>query len=345
MSQHWLRKAATQMVAITSHQEETMMKFNRRTLLGLALIAGAALPTAAVAQAPSLKIMAPAAPGGGWDQTARSVGQALTEAGLAQSVQVANVPGAGGTIGIAQFVNNAKGDASQLMASGYVMVGAIITNKSPNSLNQVTPIARLTGEWQAIAVPAASPIKTMAELATMIKADPAKVTWAGGSAGGPDHILAALITKNVGADPSKTNYIAFSGGGESLGALLGGKVTAGINSLSEFMSQVKAGKLRLLAISTPNRLTDVEAPTLKESGINLELSNWRMIVAPPGITAEDRTRLTKMFEDLAKSEPWKKMLAAKGWDDIFLTGPALDEFVKAEQVRTTEVLKDVGLVK
>ncbi|WP_046862635.1 Bug family tripartite tricarboxylate transporter substrate binding protein [Microvirga massiliensis] len=321
------------------------MRFTRRTLVGLAMMAGAALPTAAFAQAQSLKIMAPAAPGGGWDQTARSVGQALTEAGLAKSVQVTNVPGAGGTIGIAQFVNSAKGDPTQLMASGYVMVGAIITNKAPVTLDQVTPIARLTGEWQAIAVPADSPIKTMQELAAQIKADPAKVSWAGGSAGGPDHILAALITKEVGADPSKTNYIAFSGGGESLGAILGGKVTAGINSLGELTSQVKAGKLRLLAVSSPNRLPDIDAPTLKESGISIELSNWRMIVAPPGITAEDKTRLTKMFEDLVKSDPWKTVLKTRGWDDIFLAGPALEEFVKTEQTRTAAVLKDVGLVK
>jgi putative tricarboxylic transport membrane protein len=321
------------------------MRFTRRTLVGLAMMAGAALPTAAYAQAQSLKIMAPAAPGGGWDQTARSVGQALTEAGLAKSVQVTNVPGAGGTIGIAQFVNSAKGDPTQLMASGYVMVGAIITNKAPVTLDQVTPIARLTGEWQAIAVPADSPIKTMQELAAQIKADPAKVSWAGGSAGGPDHILAALITKEVGADPSKTNYIAFSGGGESLGAILGGKVTAGINSLGELTSQVKAGKLRLLAVSSPNRLPDIDAPTLKESGIGIELSNWRMIVAPPGITAEDKARLTKMFEDLVKSDPWKTVLKTRGWDDIFLAGPALEEFVKTEQTRTAAVLKDVGLVK
>jgi putative tricarboxylic transport membrane protein len=321
------------------------MRFTRRTLVGLAMMAGAALPSAAFAQAQSLKIMAPAAPGGGWDQTARSVGQALTETGLAKSVQVTNVPGAGGTIGIAQFVNSAKGDPTQLMASGYVMVGAIITNKAPVTLDQVTPIARLTGEWQAIAVPADSPIKTMQELAAQIKADPAKVSWAGGSAGGPDHILAALITKEVGADPSKTNYIAFSGGGESLGAILGGKVTAGINSLGELTSQVKAGKLRLLAVSSPSRLPDIDAPTLKESGINIELSNWRMIVAPPGITAEDKARLTKMFEDLVKSDAWKTVLKTRGWDDIFLAGPALEEFVKTEQTRTAGVLKDVGLVK
>jgi putative tricarboxylic transport membrane protein len=321
------------------------MKLTRKTLIGFLMLAGAMLPSAALAQAPNLKIMAPAAPGGGWDQTARAVGQALTEAGLAKSVQVTNVPGAGGTIGIAQFVNTAKGDPTQLMASGYVMVGAIITNNSPVTLDQVTPIARLTGEWQAIAVPTQSTIKSMKELGELIKADPGKVSWAGGSAGGPDHILAALITKSVGANPSKTNYIAFSGGGESLGAILGGKVTAGINSLGELLSQVKAGKLRLLAVSSPARLPDVDAPTLKESGIDLELSNWRMIVAPPGISAGDKSRLTMTFEKLAKSDIWQAMLKSRGWDDIFLTGPALDQFLKEEQVRTGAVLKDVGLAK
>src|SRR5918995_3861674 len=278
--------------------EEATMK-RATALLAASLLCFAGIAAGARAQAPSFKIMAPAAPGGGWDQTARAVGQALQAAGLASSIQVTNVPGAGGTIGIAQFVNAAKGDPSQLMASGYVMVGAILTNEARVTLAEVTPIARLTGEWQAIAVPAASPVKSMKDLADALKADPAKVTWAGGSAGGPDHILAALVTKTVGADSSKTNYIAFSGGGESLGALLGGKVTAGINSLGEFMSQVKAGKLRVLAVSSPTRLPDMDAPTLKESGINLELSNWRMIVAPPGISADDKARLSKMFEDLA----------------------------------------------
>ena len=122
-------------------------------------------------------------------------------------------------------------------------------------------------------------------------------------------------------------------------------MTAGINSLGELVGQVKAGKLRLLAMSSPSRLPDVDAPTLKESGIDLELSNWRMIVAPPGISAEDKARLTKMFEDLAKSERLEEDARQRGWDDIFLTGPALDEFVKAEQARTGAVLKEVGLVK
>ena len=320
------------------------MKFARPLVLA-SLLCLAGIAEGAQAQAPALKIMAPAAPGGGWDQTARSVGQALQAAGLASSVQVTNVPGAGGTIGIAQFVNNAKGDPSQLMASGYVMVGAILTNKARVTLAEVTPIARLTGEWQAIAVPAASPVKSMRDLADALKADPGKVTWAGGSAGGPDHILAALVAKAVGADPTKINYIAHSGGGEAMAALLSGKLTAGVNSLGELLPQVQTGRLRVIGIAAPQRLPRIDAPTLKEGGVDIELANWRMIVAPPGIAAEDRTRLTRMFEQLAKSEAWKEVLRARGWDDIFLAGPALDEFLKNEQERTAAILKDVGLVK
>src|SRR4051812_41845358 len=239
-----------------------------------ALTAAAMVGFAASAMAQSeLKIMAPAAPGGGWDQTARSMQQVLTQAGIAKSVQVTNVPGAGGSIGIAQFVNGAKGDGNQLMVNGYVMVGALLTNKSPVTLDQTTPIARLTTEYEAIVVPANSPIQNAKDLAAAIKADPAKVTWAGGSAGGVDHIAAALFAKAAGADPTKINYIPFSGGGEALAAILGGKVTAGISGYGEFESQVKAGKLRLIGLTSATKTANVDVPSIKEQGIDLEIAN------------------------------------------------------------------------
>ena len=197
--------------------------------------------------------MAPANPGGGWDQTARSMQQALVQAGIAKSVQVTNVGGAGGSVGIAQFVNTAKGDGNQLMVNGFVMVGALAMNKSPVTLDQVTPIARLTEEIQVIVVPANSPIKDAKDLAAALKADIAKVTFAGGSAGGIDHIMAALFAGAIGADATKVNYVPFSGGGESLAAILGGKVTAGISGYSEYEGQIKAGKLRAIGITAAER--------------------------------------------------------------------------------------------
>lgn len=173
----------------------------------LASIGIVSASAAGVAAQTDLKIMAPAAPGGGWDQTARAMQQTLVAAGLAKGVQVYNVAGAGGSVGIAQFVTTAKGDARQLMVNGFVMVGALLANKSPVTLDQTTPIARLTAETLVIVVPANSPIKTAQDLATAVKADVAKVTWAGGSAGGVDHITAALFVSKAGGDASKVNYI------------------------------------------------------------------------------------------------------------------------------------------
>jgi putative tricarboxylic transport membrane protein len=289
--------------------------------------------------------MAPAAPGGGWDQTARSIQQVLMQSGAAKSVQVTNVPGAGGSIGIAQLVNNSKGDGNQLMVNGFVMMGALLTNKSPVTLEQVTPIARLTAEAEAIVVPPDSPIKSVQDLVAAIKADPSKVRWAGGSAGGVDHIAAGLFAKTAGADPTRINYIPFSGGGEALAAILGGKVTAGISGLGEFESQIKTGKLRLIAVTAPTQREGMATPTLKDQGVDLEITNWRSVVAPPGISTDQRKALTETIDKMVKSPAWQEVLKVKGWDDAYLSGDDFAAFLKAENARVREVLTSIGLVK
>jgi putative tricarboxylic transport membrane protein len=313
------------------------------TFAGAAL--AAALLASPVCAQMELKIMAPAAPGGGWDQTARSMQQALVAEKLVRSAQVTNVAGAGGSVGIAQFVTAAKGDGNQIMVNGFVMVGALLMNKSPVTLDQVTPIARITQETQVIVVPANSPIKTAKDLAAAVKADVAKVTFAGGSAGGVDHIMAALFVGAAGADAAKANYIPFSGGGESLAAVLGGKVTAGISGVAEYDGQIKAGKLRAVGITSPERIPGVDIPTFKEQGIDLVITNWRSIVAPPGITADQKKTLTDLITKMVASPTWKDILKQKGWDDAFLPGDAFEKFLKDEQTRVNNVLKSVGLVK
>jgi putative tricarboxylic transport membrane protein len=292
-----------------------------------------------------LKIMAPAAPGGGWDGTARSMQQALIAAGIAKNVQVSNVPGAGGSIGLAQFVNTAKGDPNQLMINGFVMVGSLIINKSPVNLGMVTPIARLTAEPLVIVVPAASKITDAPGLIDAMKADLSKVTFAGGSAGGVDHILAGLLAGSVGLDGAKVNYVPFSGGGEALAALLSGRVTAGISGWGEFEGQIKAGKLRAIAVTTKERIPGNPTPTLMEQGIKLELVNWRSVMAAPGITEDQKKALSGVIEKLVKSKEWKDVLAQRGWDDAYLPEPAFGDFLKSEQARVEAVLKSVGLVK
>jgi putative tricarboxylic transport membrane protein len=301
------------------------------------------LATSAAAQM-ELKIIAPAAPGGGWDQTARSLQQAMTAEKLVKSAQVINIPGAGGTVGLAQFINN-KGDGNTLMVNGFVMVGAILLNKSPVNLTQVTPIARLTEETQVIVVPANSPIKDAKDLAAAVKKDVARVTFAGGSAGGADHIMAGMFVGAAGGDPSKVNYVPFSGGGESLAAIMGGRVTAGISGYGEYEGQIKSGRLRAIGVSSPNRLPGINVPTFKEQGIDLVLTNWRSVVAPPGITPEQRIALDQLMERTVKSKAWQEQLKQKGWDNAFLPSNAFATYLKEEIVRVGGVLKALGLVK
>jgi putative tricarboxylic transport membrane protein len=308
-------------------------------------IFSAALAVPAVAFAADYSIMAPAAPGGGWDQTARAMQEALTGAGISSNVQVTNVPGAGGTIGLAQFAQEANGDPTKLIVGGYVMVGAILTNNSPVTLDDVTPIARLTGEYEVIVVPAASPLQDLGDLVDALKADPGAVSWAGGSAGGTDHITAGLFAKTAGVDPTKVNYVAFSGGGEALAAVLGNQVTVGISGYGEFQAQVEAGALRVLGISAPERIAVIDAPTFKEGGVDLVVMNWRMVAAGPGLSEDQVAAITADIEKMSNSEQWRATLESKGWINTWLAGEEFKTQLAAEVEATTAILKEIGLVQ
>lgn len=309
-------------------------------LLGLIVLAGAA-PAYALDQ---LYIMAPAAPGGGWDGTARAMQESLQGAGIIRSVQVENVTGAGGTIGLAQFVKK-KGDSKALMATGLVMAGAILTNKSPVNFSHVTPIARLTQEWQAIAVLKNSDIKTVADLVQRLKTNPGAVSWGGGSAGGADQMTAGLFAKAVGADPAKINYVAHSGGGQAMATILGGHVTLGVNSASEFQDQVQSGQLRYLAVSSDKRISGIDAPTFRELGIDLVFSNWRGVVAPPGISAAERKALAEAVDRMVKSPQWKAILAKRGWLDAYMPTAEFEAFLANDRTRVEATLRSIGLVR
>jgi putative tricarboxylic transport membrane protein len=285
-----------------------------------------------------ITFLAPAAPGGGWDQLAREMEREIETQRLADAVQVENVPGAAGTIGLSQFVSARRGDGEALLVNGLVMLGAILWNESPVSITQATPIARLVGEYEVVAVPAASPHHDMQSLVRVLRENAAAVSWGGGSAGGTDHILAGLIVSAAGLDPRRTNYIAFSGGGEAVTALLGGQVTAGISGYSEFAQHVESGSLRVIGISAPSRAPGVDAPTLREQGLDIELENWRAVMAPPGLSPSDTERLMAMVERMAHSQSWHATLARLGWTDSYLAGREFERFLDVERVRVARVV-------
>jgi putative tricarboxylic transport membrane protein len=294
---------------------------------------------------PALKILIPANPGGGWDQTSRAMDQALRAERLVSGpIRLTNRGGAGGTIGLAEFAK-AKGEGGSLMTMGLVMVGAILTNKSPVTLEAVTPIARLTSEYLVIVVPASSKVQSLKGLTDALRKEPGAVSIAGGSRGGSDHILAALVAEAVGVPGAKVNYVAYAGGGEAVAALLGAQVAAGISGYGEFQAHIESGKLRALGISAPARLGGIAVPTLKEQGIPIEFGNWRGVVAPDGISAADKKALLDVIDRLVKSGAWREQLKKHNWEDAYLAGEPFAAFIKSENERIARVLESVGLMK
>lgn len=287
---------------------------------------------------PHLTIIAPAAPGGGWDQTARAMQHALVTEGIVGAVDVENIAGAAGTIGLADFSSNYAGRDDTILVTGLVMLAAILWNDSRVTLADAAPLARLTGEWEVIAVPANSPHRTMADLIAALKANTLGVSWGGGSAGGTDHLLAGLVTGAAGLNPRNVNYIPFSGGGEAVTAMLGGSVTVGVTGYGELVAHMKSGRMRALAISSPARVPGIDVPTLREQGIAVDLANWRGLMAPPGLSADSLSRLERVVAMMVESPTWKQTLEQRDWDDMYLGRLQYARFLDAEETRVTPIV-------
>jgi putative tricarboxylic transport membrane protein len=323
------------------------MRFTKRDFIKLSGATSACLSLPAWAQAKPLfdtiNMFVPAAPGGGWDGTARAVERAAKAAGLVGNMQFENVGGAGGMVGLPRYVNQRKGQGNSLMIGGSVMVGAAIANKSPVTMRDVTPIARLTEEAGVVVVPANGKIKNWNQLLAAMRENPKAVSVAGGSAGGTDHITLGLMVKALGRNPREAAYVAFPGGGPANAAIVGGQVVAGISGYSEFEEQIKAGRMIPLATSGRARIPGVNVPTMSELGLNVVMANWRGVFAPPAITAAQRNGLIELMTRIAASSAWKNELTTRKWTDAFLTELPFEREVQWDIERTTAVMKDIGL--
>jgi putative tricarboxylic transport membrane protein len=314
-----------------------------KSLAAMAVTGAAGVP-ASVWAASNLKMMIPANPGGGWDSTGRALGKALQDAGVASAVTYENKGGAAGAIGMAQFYNASKGDPNALMVMGAVMLGGIITGKPPVSITQLTPIARLTSEYNVFVLPENSPFKSMADVVAQLKKDPGSIKWGGGSRGSTEHVAAAMIARAVGVEASKINYVPFRGGGEAVAAILGGNVSIGGSGYSEFQQYIESGKMKPVAVTSDKRLPGLNIPTLKEQGIDVVIGNWRGVYAPPGINDAQRQALTDMVTKATQSKAWKEALDKNGWTPALLTGKAFEEFVDRDFASLRAIMVKSGMV-
>lgn len=291
-----------------------------------------------------VRFMVPNTPGGGYDTTARAAAKVMDDIDATKSLEVFNLAGAGGTVGLSRTVSEKGNGKLLMMMMGLGVVGAQYTNKSEAKLDQTTPIAKLIEESGAIVVPKNSPYQTIDDLVTAWKANPKALAVGGGSSpGGPDHLLPMQLAQAVGIDPKEVNFVSYDGGGDLLPALLGGKIAFGASGFSEFLDQVDAGEVRVLAISGADRVDAIDAPTLKESGIDLVFTNWRGVVAPPGISDADKAALVAALTAMHTSQEWQDVLTKNGWTDAFLPAEQFAPFLTEQTTAVQGTLTKLGL--
>lgn len=315
----------------------------RRRALALALCGCLGLlPGMAAAQGTDLRIIAPSAPGTGWDQVAQALRASLAEKG-GLSALVTNVPGGGGVVGLTQFL--AAQAETDLLVTGLTMLDASLLSRSAPDFSRITPIARLSAEYFGVVVPAASALRTVEDLRAAFAADPAKLTWGGGPTGAVDHVAALLLADALGARSRAPNYVAFLTSAEAGAAAAEEKVTAAILPLSEIDGELSSGRLRLLGVTAPERLPGSDAPTLAERGIPLDFANWRGLAARPGLSRDQQARLASMVQASLGAGPWQQMVEARRWRNAFLGPEPFQAFVRREHQRVKDALRSAGLLK
>ncbi|WP_018157217.1 Bug family tripartite tricarboxylate transporter substrate binding protein [Demetria terragena] len=291
-----------------------------------------------------LRMMVPNSPGSGYDQTGRAVAMQLEDSGATGRVEVFNVIGAGGAVGLSRLLNE-RGNGNLIMTMGLGLIGATYAQKSAARVADATPIARLLSEPEGIVVQADSPFRRLPQLLAAWRSDPRALVVSGGSfPGGPDHVFAMELARAVGISPSSVSFRTYDGGGRLLSALLGGRIDFATSGMAEFQAQVDNGQLRFLATSGARREPTLPAiPTLREEGVDLTFTNWRGLLAPPGIGATRRREMVHIVRQMRDSTAWKRAMESRSWSDSWLAGDEFAGYLRSQDRRMWRVMDGLDL--
>lgn len=296
-------------------------------------------------------VVAPSGAGGGWDKTARSFTKVLSEAKIVdKAMTVENKPGGGGAVFLAEYATkDKKNDYRLFVSSPPILINHLKKEgNSPYGYEDTTPLAQLTRDYGAIVVAANSKYADIQSLLGDLKADPTKLTFAGGSApGSMDHLVAVLPAFKAGIDPKKVKYLSYDGGGEAIAALLGGNADVIATDVSSVGEYLKAGKVKVLGITSAERLQGdfKDIPTLKEQGIDAQFTIWRGVFGPKEMSKEAAAYWSEKIKALNDSEQWGKELQANGWEKEFKGADDFKVFLAEQDNQLKELLTALGMAK
>jgi putative tricarboxylic transport membrane protein len=283
----------------------------------------------------------PANPGG-YSLTADAITNSLKAEGLLAATTSVFKPGAGGAVGLAAF-QEIKGKPDAAIVTGIAMTGGLYSNKSTLNLLASTPIAKILREYEGIVVPASSKYRTLKQLMDDLVAKPNAVAIAGGNKGGVDHQTIGLLAQKAGVDPTKLNYVVYSGGPEVITSLLSNATQVGISGALDFAPYVASGKMRYLGVSSAKTISGIKAKTFVSQGYDLVYGNWRGIMAPADLSKADYLNFVKVIDIMHVSPAWKAELTKNKWDNEFVAGTAFKSFLEKHIPEINAVMKGLGI--
>jgi len=283
----------------------------------------------------------PADPGG-YSLTANAITDSLKAEGLLTSTSSVFKPGAGGSVGLAAF-QEIKGKPEAGIVTGIAMTGGLYSNKSKLNLLDSTPIAKILREYEGIVVPASSKYRTLKQLMDDLVAKPNVVAIAGGNKGGVDHQTIGLLAQKAGVDPTKLNYVVYSGGPAVIASLLSNATQVGISGALDFAPYVTSGKMRYLGVSSAKPISGIKAKTFVSQGYDLVYGNWRGIMAPADLSKADYLNYIKVIDIMHISPAWKAELTKNKWDNEFVAGAAFKSFLEKHIPEINAVMKGLGI--
>lgn len=295
----------------------------------------------------NVEIIVGTSPGGGQDTSARAVQRLIQEKQLIEvASMVVNKPGGGGSLGYA-YLNQHRGDAHYVNLSTTPLITNPITGLMTITHNDLTPLAMLFDEYIATTVAAGSSIKSGSDLLSRLKADPASVSIGIPGVGGGGHLGFALAAKAAGIDVKKLRTVVFKSGGDSITALLGGHIDVATSTTSAPVPHHRAGKLRIIAIAAPKRLTGElsSVPTWREQGVTTEFANWRGMLGPGGLTAPQVGYWERVFAAVVETPEFKRDLERNYWVANFARSNEMRTRLKAEHEELKGLLTDLGMAK
>jgi len=317
------------------------------TVAALAAAASFALPQDGRAvEMESIHFLIPGGAGGGWDSTARGVGEALVEAGLLGSASYENMSGGGGGVAIGNLIKTADRSHGTLMVNSTPIIVRSISKVFPYSFRDLTPIAGMIGDYEVLAVQPDSDIQSFTDVVEMFKADPSSVKIGGGSVRGDlDHIAVALAFKAAGQDPTKVTYVPYDAGGQALTGLLTGEVEVLSTGLGEVIDKHRDGQIRIIAVTAPERIDGLDVATLKEQGVDSTFVNWRGFFGPPGLPEDQAKAYADLLAALTETDAWATVRDRNGWTDIYNAGPDFVAFLEDQEKSIGATLKELGFVQ